>query len=143
MMLAFATLLACTTPDDTGETPTDTADTAVDIVEFPETPSHDADLQPIWDELCYGCHTGGFPELGFSTDRGTTWAQLIDVPSSQLPSMNRVTPGDPAQSYLWHKLAGTHLEGGGRGETMPKHPRALPTGGLEAVERWILAGAPR
>lgn len=141
MKLLFL-LLACTSAPPTTQDTSPDVDSGEPVV-FPDAPTHDVDLQPHWDELCYGCHTGSFPELDFSTDRGTTWQQLVDVPSRQLPSMNRVTPGEPEQSYLWHKLSGTHEGVGGSGETMPKYPRALPPGGLEAVERWILNGAPR
>lgn len=141
-MLLLALLTACTaTPPIVEDTSTD--EDSGEVVVFPDEPAHDADLQPLWDELCYGCHTGSFPELDLSTDRGTTWQQLVNVPSRQVPSMNRVTPGEPEQSYLWHKLSGTHLDVGGSGATMPKYPRALPPGGLEAVKRWIEQGAPQ
>lgn len=53
-----------------------------------------------------------------------------------------VTPGAPVESYLWHKVAGTHLTVGGAGGRMPK-PTDPPLTALElaTVEAWLLGGA--
>jgi hypothetical protein len=52
--------------------------------------------------------------------------------------MPYVTPGDPAQSYLWHKLKGTHKDVGGSGAQMPLGGKLGETE-LTAIESWITA----
>jgi hypothetical protein len=44
---------------------------------------------------------------------GSAYAALVNVPATQLGSMNRVTPEDLEESYLWHKINATHLGVGG------------------------------
>jgi hypothetical protein len=36
----------------------------------------------------------------------SVYAGLVSVPSAENPSMNRVTPGDLENSFLWHKVSG-------------------------------------
>jgi hypothetical protein len=112
------------------------------------------DVEALWyGECALACHGGGLggDEL-LNLEEGSSHTALVGVPSEQLPSMNRVEPGEPEQSYLWHKLNGTHLNAGGTGEPMPKawsfsegsgtidhYP--LDTADLELVETWILQGA--
>lgn len=57
--------------------------------------------------------------------------------------MVRVRPGDAEQSYLWHKLAGTHLDVGGSGFLMPKPPYSTPLSEaqIELFRQWIVDGA--
>jgi hypothetical protein len=45
-------------------------------------------------------------ENGGATDAGALYGMLVGVPSKEDPSMNLVTAGDPANSYLWHKVVG-------------------------------------
>jgi len=71
---------------------------------------------------------------------GDAYSVLVDVPSGQLGSMDRVEPGDPANSYLWNKLNDSHASVGGTGNSMP------PSGLLDAdtlatIETWINEGA--
>jgi len=68
---------------------------------------------------------------------------LINVPSEADATYMRVAPGAPADSMLWRKLAARTL---GRPDVpfraMPIGDPPLWTGELEALERWIAAGAP-
>ncbi|MBN1334546.1 MAG: hypothetical protein JXB39_01140 [Deltaproteobacteria bacterium] len=66
------------------------------------------------------------------------YANLVGVPSTQVPSMNRVEAGSSEASYLWRKLEGTQVEVGGTGLPMgvdvyPEH-KAL-------IRDWIDRGA--
>ena len=56
-------------------------------------------------------------------------------------SMPLVTAGDASQSYLYHKIAGTHSSVGGSGTQMPKNAAAMSSSDMAAVEQWILDGA--
>jgi len=62
------------------------------------------------------------------------------APSEQA-SLARVKPGSLEDSYLWHKIKGTHLEVGGDGEKMPLIGD-IDAAELELIETWILGGAP-
>ena len=60
--------------------------------------------------------------------------------SSQLSKMDRIEPGDTANSYLWLKLQGTHTAAGGSGAQMPKSGSISATD-LATIETWITEGA--
>ncbi len=67
---------------------------------------------------------------------------LVERLSHQLPSMPLVTPSAPEESYLVHKLRGTHLDVGGEDDAMPPGNREpLSEEEIQLVEEWILAGA--
>jgi large repetitive protein len=76
------------------------------------------------------CHGSGTPQL--------SEAGLIGQPSSQLPSMDYVEPGDPASSYLWLKINGLQSSSGGSGYPMPLGAGPITVAAdLAAVEDWI------
>jgi hypothetical protein len=89
------------------------------------------------------CH-GNTPGQGGLTLAGdAAYGALIGVPSMIDPSMPRVVPGDPDRSMLWRKLAARTLRlGGVPGNSMPIGDPSLDVTELDAVRRWIAAGAP-
>ena len=93
----------------------------------------------ILDDRCGsidGCHGIGAGGMGIQT--GKEFQVLINVPSSEEPTLVRVRPGDPDQSYLWKKLA---CEGGIQGSCMPADGVLDPVY-VQAFHDWIEAGAP-
>jgi hypothetical protein len=128
-----------TTDPTTGTTDTPTSSTTATTG---GTAPAFADIQAIFTASC-SCHlnapdpSNGQMEL---TD-GKAHANTVGVPSSQLPAMNRITPGDPANSYLWLKLVGGYMEAGGGGDPMPLIGD-LTQDQLDTIEAWIIAGAP-
>ena len=132
------------TTGETGETDTDTdsdADTDTDTDADADTGGDTtySDIAPILESTCRPCHymPPATPSGGFEL---TDASSLVGVASNQLTSMSYVTPGDPDNSYLWHKLAGTQASVGGSGVRMPS-ASGLPQGDLDAIEAWILGGA--
>lgn len=104
-------------------------------------PTHDADIQPIWDESCGNtCHIN---DDDGNLSLSDAYDKIVGVPSDDLPSMNLVEPGDPDASYLWRKIDNTHLEVGGDGAEMPRGFLTIGKKKRERVEQWILDGAPR
>jgi len=94
---------------------------------------------------CAGCH-GGAGGLGGFEDCASAHAALVNVPSTRLPGMDRVEPGDPAASFFMRKLDGTQgafdaqCTGGSCGAVMP--PGGLLAAGVrDALRAWIAAGA--
>ena len=106
---------------------------AEDVVSFRQQ------IVPIFQQECVYCHmredSYGFLVL----EDATSYGSLVGVPASELPSMNRVHPGEPENSYLWRKLKGTHVEAGGSGWRMPFHP--LSDTHRTYIRQWIEQGA--
>jgi hypothetical protein len=91
------------------------------------------------DQICSnvdGCHGAGAGMMGLTP--GNEFLPMINVVSFEMKPMLRVAPGDPADSYVYKKLA---CEGGIEGGCMP-----LSTGFDPKLARlfhdWIEAGAP-
>ncbi|RMG94364.1 MAG: hypothetical protein D6705_16400 [Deltaproteobacteria bacterium] len=115
--------------------------------------SHADDIQPIWDANCVqGCHDsacatpGTCDPLDQNLDLqldGDGYDDLVDKMSVQNPSMLRVKPGDPENSYLWHKIAGTHetVCMGNCGQQMPKGAMPLDDATQQMIYDWIAGGA--
>ena len=68
-----------------------------------------------------------------------SFASLVDVASSQVPALDRVSPGDACASYLIQKLEGS-ATGGSR---MPLGGPFLDQATIDVIRRWIDAGAAR
>jgi len=105
-----------------------------------DTGTAGSDIQAIADASCGpSSHTGGAASGDLSLDdfHGST----VGVASSDVADMNLVEPGDLDNSYLWHKIEGTHLDVGGDGSAMPLGP-ALSDDDHSAIQAWIEDGAP-
>jgi hypothetical protein len=88
---------------------------------------------------CTNCHNGrsGFVPGNFTA--GNAYASLVGVRSVEQPSLFRVAPGDPDNSYMVRKL-----EGGPNitGERMPRGGGPFLTSGqMLVIRRWIAEGA--
>ena len=99
-----------------------------------------ANVLPLVNVAC-NCHQST-PILmaPFSLKPEEAYANLVNKPSTQLPSMVYVKPGALNQSYVWHKINDTQLQVGGQGLIMPSN---IPLNADErrVFERWIAAGA--
>jgi len=78
---------------------------------------------------------------------GNAYVAIVGVQSPQFPKFSIIEPGDPAASYLWHKINGTQASVGGSGLMMPKARPGMASTVLTpeqfaTIEQWILAGAP-
>jgi hypothetical protein len=78
----------------------------------------------------------GAPQ-GLRLDAGNSYALLVNVPSAQVPSLLRVAPGDPQNSYLVQKIEGRAAVGG----RMPLGRNPLPQASIDLVRSWIAGGA--
>ncbi|MGE5337463.1 MAG: TIGR03118 family protein [Gemmatimonadota bacterium] len=98
----------------------------------------------IFTPRCSGCHNGSQPPGGSlpgsqNLTAGNSFASLVNVPSLEQPSLLRVKPGDPDNSYLIRKLEGT---AGISGSRMPLGGPFLDQATIDQVRSWIAAGAP-
>jgi mono/diheme cytochrome c family protein len=95
-----------------------------------------AEAQTLFDSRCAPCHVGG-QSAGMSLANDFTVA-TVGVASTELPSMNRIEPGDREKSYLFHKIRGTHLQVGGSGARMPlSGPPYLSDEEIERIGKYI------
>ena len=68
-----------------------------------------------------------------------THAALVGVASTEQPSLERVKPNDPVNSYVILKLQGA---AGITGSRMPLGGPYLTSTQITMIESWISAGAP-
>ncbi len=98
-------------------------------------------IQPLLVANCQGCHGSESPEFGFDVITEGSYERLLEK-STQAPDMPLVTPGDPANSYLWVKMNQLDtMVGLGMPLDAEFKPRLLPEGALADIETWILNGA--
>ena len=102
-----------------------------------------ADFQSIQDNvftpICTRCHSGAGAPEGLQLDAAHSYALLVGVPSAEVPSVLRVKPGDPTDSYLIQKLQDSS---GIVGAQMPFGGPYLPQSTIDVIQQWISAGAP-
>jgi len=76
---------------------------------------------------------------GLVLQAGRSYANLVNVASSQRPALKRVLPGDAAKSYLYQKIS---LPTPPEGDRMPQGLPPLGAAQIRLVRDWIEAGAP-
>jgi len=95
----------------------------------------------VFTPRCSGCHAGPTSSMlpgGMDlTSAAASHASLVGVASLEVPSLQRVTPGQPDDSYLIHKLDGTQAVGG----QMPLIGGPLSSTTIAQIRKWITDGA--
>lgn len=91
----------------------------------------------VFTPICTTCHSGAAAPLGLRLDAAASYAMLVNAPSVQVPSLDRVTPGNPDASYLIRKIEGMATTGG----RMPLNGPALPVNTIAVIRQWIADGA--
>lgn len=80
---------------------------------------------------------------------GDWYDQVVGVASLTNPSMQLVKPGDPAESWLVHKVGGDQCYfkaacvKGNCGDRMPQANLALDPADIATIVAWVREGAPR
>ena len=129
-LLVIAGLAACGSDSPTAPTPTTPAPNAL-------MPRLSSIQTLIFNESCIGHHGDHATDGDLDLTDGMSYAQLVNMPSVQVMSLNRVAPGDAENSYLIHKLEGRASIVGDR----------MPPGGLltteqiDIIKQWINDGA--
>ena len=93
----------------------------------------------VFTPICTVCHAGGGAPQGLRLDASNAYTLLVGMPSTEEPSILRVKPGDPDDSYLVQKLEG-HAAVGAQ---MPFGEPPLPAETIAAIRQWITDGATR
>ncbi len=117
--------------------------------------SHQDDVRTIFDRNCSGCHEGpgasnGLVLVAPGEPAAGLWRRIVNVFAAQPVITSNaallVRPYFPERSYIYHKLAGTHLDPdvGGDGARMPfDGPPYLDAHSMRIVRDWIVQGASR
>lgn len=69
---------------------------------------------------------------------GQAYAQIVNHPSTEMPSLSRIKPNDFANSYLYRKITGAGITG----ERMPLGSPPLTDAQIQLIRNWIRRGAP-
>ncbi|AUX19908.1 hypothetical protein SOCEGT47_003620 [Sorangium cellulosum] len=162
-LMAVASAGAACGGDDGDGTPAATE--CFDYARFDATTpevSFRTDVLPVFQRSCAfsaTCHgavagSAGFTFLGPGVGAEITdeelaelAAQNVGAPSRAPSGMPRITAGDPARSFLMHKVDGTLSCGDLEctpetcGAPMPYSGSTLPAAERDAIRRWIAQGA--
>ena len=98
-------------------------------------------IQPILTASCTSsaCHDASQPAQGLQLTSGAAYTALMAA-AAECPADQRVSPGNPDQSYLMLKL-----QGSGdcfTGSRMPRGNAPLSAAQLQLIRDWITNGAP-
>ncbi len=117
-----------------------TSAVAEEPIKFEKPPMQDLQAQvlDIFDNSCAfaGCHVSATAPENLDLSEEAFMAGLINVNSKGNPSIKRVRPGDPANSYLVMKIKGSP---GIKGEKMPRGGQPLTAQMIATIESWIKA----
>lgn len=95
-------------------------------------------VQEVFTASCLPCHSSLALSGGLGLQAPQTFSNIVNVPSSQVPTLSRIEPNDPEASYIIDKLEGTQTVGG----QMPLGQSPLPAPTIQLIRDWITAGAP-
>jgi hypothetical protein len=81
----------------------------------------------VFTPICAGCHSGPNAASNLALDAMHSYDDLVNVPSTEQPTLDRVKPFDPANSYLI-----IHMQKEGDG---------APSSDIPFISQWIMSGA--
>jgi hypothetical protein len=96
----------------------------------------------IFTPICSVCHAGGSAPEGLRLDAADSYNLLVGVPSTEVPALLRVKPGDPDNSYIIQKLEGHQAVGAQMPFGCPNTQPCLTTSTIAFIRQWITNGAP-
>ncbi len=101
-------------------------------------PSFAGDIQPIFNASCAvsSCHNAT-AQAGLNLSASISYANLVNVPSTEAPELMRAAPGDATNSYVVIKLEGRQTVGG----RMPLGGNPLSATNIQNIKNWIGQGA--
>lgn len=91
----------------------------------------------VFTPICSVCHAGATAPQGLRLDAAHSYSLLVNIPSTEVPSVLRVKPSDPNNSYIIQKLEG-HAAVGAQ---MPFGETPLPASTIAFIAQWITDGA--
>jgi hypothetical protein len=95
----------------------------------------------IFTPICSVCHIGGGAPEALRLDAADSFNLLVGVPSTEVPSLLRVKPGDPDNSYIIQKLEDHAAVGAQMPFGCPTTQPCLTTSTIAFIRQWITDGA--
>jgi len=135
-----------TVPESSTTTTSTTTVTVPDLTTTTTAPagvSFATDVQPIFTASCAlpGCHSGPIPTQGLDLSDGSSYAAVVDRPSTELPTVKLVDPGSATTSYVLWKV-GKAPEGQSIvGSPMPLIGEPLSLAQVATIRDWVTQGA--
>ena len=96
----------------------------------------------VFTPICSVCHAGASAPEGLRLDAADSYNLLVGVPSTEVPSLDRVKPGDPTDSYIIQKLQGHAAVGAQMPDGCPTTQPCLSATTIGFIQQWITNGAP-
>jgi len=96
----------------------------------------------VFTPICSVCHAGAGAPEGLRLDAADSYNLLVNVPSTEVPTLLRVKPGDPADSYIIQKLQGHAAVGAQLPDGCPATQPCLSASTIGFIQQWITNGAP-
>ena len=93
-----------------------------------------ANVQDLFNNNCVRCHQGGGAPAELVLLAGESYANLVNVPSTEYPDWQRVQPGDRATSWLYEKISNPNPPVGSKMGT-------LTADEIKLIGTWIDQGA--
>jgi len=116
------------------------SDTAAATTSSPMYPTLAGEVGLLMATRCEGCHSAALAEGGLDLQTDML-AATVGVSSTQSLEMELIANRDHLQSYLWHKVNGTHGIAGGSGSSMPLGGE-ISSQEVELLAYWIDIGCP-
>ena len=91
----------------------------------------------VFTPICSECHGPAFASAGLRLDEAVSFSAIVGVASTEVPTLSRIEPGDPDNSYLIQKIEGTQAIGA----QMPLGGPPLPPETMAFFREWVSNGA--
>jgi hypothetical protein len=105
----------------------------------PFTADFESIQENVFTPICSPCHSGANAPHGLMLDAAHSYTDLVGVASVEVPTFERVKPGDPNSSYIILKLQDSPLISGAQ---MPLGETPLSSSVIDVIAQWITNGAP-
>lgn len=111
----------------------------IDQTDQPAMVRFSQQIQPIFNDSCAlpTCHMGPINAGGLNLEQGQSYGNIVNVPSTQMPSLMRIKPLEPNNSYLINKIKGENISG----RRMPQNLPPLTVDVIALFENWVSQGA--
>ncbi len=96
----------------------------------------------VFTPICSKCHAGASAPEGMQLSAGVAYDMIVNVPSQEVPTLDRILPGDPANSYLVQKIMGTAAVGAQMPDGCPITQPCLDAATIAMIAQWVSEGAP-